>query len=488
MKVRTHLFFFLITVISTVFFFEAKAQETQRENLNCFSILVGKNATIDGSVMFAHNEDDSGDRLVNWYKVPHENHNEGETITLKNGAVMNQAKETWSYFWLEIPEMEFSDTYINEWGVIISSDACRSREKEPELTDGGIGYWLRRAMAERARSAKEAVKIGGELVEKYGYSSSGRTYCIADPNEAWMMAVVNGKHWVAQRIPDDHVAIIPNYYTITAVNLFDTANFLGSPDIFDYAIQKGWLDPAAPSGYNFRELYSDPGNLEAPVNKIRHWRSINMLSEKQYNIDDELPFSFKPKEKISLTDLFKVLRDHNEGSEYDETDNYTKGNPHEMGRTICSNTTQYGFVAQLRSDMPVEVGAVIWLAPFRQCVHPFVPWYFGMINMPENFATGTYDKALQNHFEEIDNVFEFAPDHHFLKFVKDAKAIDEDYGNRIVQIQTDVEAFESELLEKQEAFEKDILIIYNEQPELAKEKLTEYSKKQIKRAVKMTED
>ena len=108
--------------------------------------------------------------------------------------------------------------------------------------------------------------------------------------------------------------------------------------------------------------------------------------------------------------------------------------------------------------------------------------------MPENFATGNYDKALQNHFEKIDNVFEFAPDHHFLKFVKDAKLIDEDYRNRIVQIQTDVEAFESELLEKQEAFEKDILIIYNEQPELAKEKLTEYSKKQIKRAVKMTED
>ncbi len=148
--------------------------------------------------MFAHNEDDWGDRIVNFYKVPAMQHKAGETITLKNEGELKQVSKTYSYLWLEMPEMEFSDSYMNEWGVTIGSDACMSREKKAKLTDGGIGYWLRRAMAERATSAREAVKIGGALVEQYGYSSSGRTYCIADAHEAWMLAVVNGKHWVAQ--------------------------------------------------------------------------------------------------------------------------------------------------------------------------------------------------------------------------------------------------------------------------------------------------
>ena len=84
--------------------------------------------------------------------------------------------------------MDFADSYLNEWGVTIASNACRSREDSTGLTKGGISYWLRRLMAERARTAREAVQIGGELVEKYGYDSSGRTYCIADAQEAWLMA------------------------------------------------------------------------------------------------------------------------------------------------------------------------------------------------------------------------------------------------------------------------------------------------------------
>ncbi len=103
--------------------------------------------------MLAHNEDDWGERIVNWYKVPAMNHKEGSMITLKNGAGMDQANKTYSYLWLEMPEMEFSDSYMNEWGVTISSDACPSKEKKGEITDGGIGYWLRRAMAERAKTA-----------------------------------------------------------------------------------------------------------------------------------------------------------------------------------------------------------------------------------------------------------------------------------------------------------------------------------------------
>ena len=486
MNIKNYLF--LVTIISLNFLFKVQSQETHQEDLNCYSVLVGRNATIDGSVMFAHNEDDWGERIVNWYKVPQSKHNDFDSIVLKNGGKMKQANETWSYLWLELPELEFSDTYMNEWGVTIASDACRSREDEPELTDGGIGYWLRRAMAERAKSAKEAVKIGGELIEQYGYSSSGRTYCIADPNEAWMMSVVNGKHWVAQRIPDDHVAIIPNYYTISSINLYDTANFLGSPDIFKYAIKKDWSVPTDPGDFSFRESYSEPKNLEAPVNKIRHWRSINLLSQKQYDIDDKLPFSFKPKLKISLADLYEVLRDHNEGTAYDKSDNYTRGNPHKKAHGICSNTTQYGFVAQLRSDVPADIGVVMWLAPFRPCVHPFVPWYFGMTEIPEGFAKGNYISALDTHFDKIDDINIYGQNHQFPLFTKYALELDNGYGNLIEDVRNNIDEFENGLISKQNEFEKEIFEVYKNDPDRAKQMITEYSLHQIQEILNMIKD
>ena len=98
---------------------------------------------------------------------------------------------------------------------------------------------MRINVAKYARSAREAVKIIGEAVEQFGYKGSGRTYSVADPEEGWIVSVVKGRHWVAQRVPDDKVMAIPNYYTITKVDLEDTENFMGSKDIVDYAISRG---------------------------------------------------------------------------------------------------------------------------------------------------------------------------------------------------------------------------------------------------------
>lgn len=421
---------------------------------DCFSILVGKDASADASVLFAHNEDDWGDRIVNWYQVPTLMHKDGEIITMKNGGALPQVKQTYAYLWLEMPEMEFSDSYMNEWGVTIGSDACLSREKKAKLTDGGIGYWLRRAMAERAKTAREAVRIGGALVEQFGYSSSGRTYCIADANEAWMLSVVNGKHWVAQRIPDDHIAIIPNYYTITSIDLTDSANFYGSADLVEYAIKRKWYKPDRDGDFNFRLAYSDPENLENMGNVVRHWSAINKLYSDGFETTDDFPFSYKPKKKIELTDLFSVLRNHNEGSEYDKSENYTLGNPHEHGRSICSNTTQYGFVAQLRLGLPSELAYVMWLAPFRPCVHAFTQWYYGMANIPDGFSEGSYKNALGKHFDPIEDVFKYAPDNQFLEYVKSAKELDNNYGSQIKMIQQRISMVESEIIKNQASFEE----------------------------------
>ncbi len=132
----------------------------------CFSIVVGKQASTDGFVIMAHNEDDAPPQIVHHRKVPRKRYSPGEKVTLRNGGLLDQVEQTWAYIWSEMPGMLFSDSYINEWGVGVTSDNCPSREDKPEITDGGIGYMLRRLVAERAKTARQGILLAGELVEK----------------------------------------------------------------------------------------------------------------------------------------------------------------------------------------------------------------------------------------------------------------------------------------------------------------------------------
>ena len=166
--------------------------------------------------------------------------------------------ETWAFFWSENPGLEFSDAYLNEWGVAVVSDGCPTREDDyatlvaaGEIRYGGIGYMLRRLVAERARTAREGVELAGKLVERFGYVDTGRTYVIADPREAWLVAVCAGRRWVAQRVPDDRVVILPNVHIIGEVDLADTDHFLASPDLVDYAVRRGWFDPGGRRAVQF---------------------------------------------------------------------------------------------------------------------------------------------------------------------------------------------------------------------------------------------
>ncbi len=178
----------------------------------CFTVLVGRKASADGSVMVAHNEDDRGDIVVNLRKIA-----PGET---GGGAA--------GLLWIEATTQEFADSFINEHGVLVTSDSCPSRVTAEDYTDGGIGGMLRRLVAEQATSARDAVRIAGELVEKHGYRASGRTYSIADRKEAWLLAVLRGRRWYAQRVPDDAVAVIPNHFTIRGIRPDDPDSFMGS--------------------------------------------------------------------------------------------------------------------------------------------------------------------------------------------------------------------------------------------------------------------
>ncbi len=161
-----------------------------------------------------------------------------QRVNLGKGGWLETDGRTSEFLWFEAASQEFADSFINQYGVLITSDSCPSRETKEDVTDGGIGYMLRRIVAEKAKTARDAVRIAGGLVEKYGYRAAGRTYMLLDKNEAWMMAVIRGRHWFAERVPDDEVAVIPNYYTIRQIRINDPDHFMGSPDIVEVRPQE----------------------------------------------------------------------------------------------------------------------------------------------------------------------------------------------------------------------------------------------------------
>lgn len=402
------------------------------ETSNCFTIFAGKEATADGSVLLAHNEDDHGRLLVNVYKVAAQEHNKSDMITLKNGATLPQIKNTPAMLWLEIPESDFADAYMNEYGVAVTSNACPSREDKPELTKGGIGFMLRRLIAERSQTARDGVRIAGELISQFGYNASGRTYIIADAKEGWFMHIVKGKHWIARRVPDNEVAVIANYYTIGPIDLNDRKNILGSPDIISYAIHRGWYNPEKDGAFDFARAYSDPNNLTDMKNILRQWQGTNLLAAKSHKVEERFPFSFKPRRDIRLNDLFQVLRDHYEGTKYDLSDHYKNGSPNSgKNRTICTESTQYAFVAQLRDWLPAEIAHAVWICFRRPDSNAFSPWYVTGSQFPDGYCLDNAGSALKNHFSPLPVSALEDPNLAFNTYARLSEMVDKQYKTRI---------------------------------------------------------
>lgn len=461
--------------ILIIFIFLASWLQAGEDDLNCFTVVAGKKTSADGSLLLAHNEDDSGRLLLNIHKVPAQEHRRSEAFTMKSGTSIAQGGNTPGLLWLQIPGSDFADAYVNEFGVAVTSDSCPSREDKGELSEGGIGFSLRRLVAERARTAREGVRIAGELIARFGYNASGRAYIIADPGEGWVLHAVRGKRWVARRVPDDEVAVIANRYTITRVDLGDGDNFLGSPDLVAYAVSRGWYDPGKDGDFDFARAYSDPGSYADMRHIMRQWRGNDLLASKPLKLGVPLPFSFKPRRGIRLADLFRVLRDHYEGSKHDSSEHYRNGSPNSgKNRTICTESTQYAFVAHLRSGVPAEIAHVVWIAGRRPDSNAFSPWYVSMAEAPGGSSRENAESAWKNHFLPLPAQALEDAGLAFNTYAKLSETVDRQYRDRIEKVQKVWRNFEEFLFNDLKDHEKEFAFLLQNNRALARRIIENY--------------
>jgi dipeptidase len=426
----------------------------------CYTIVVGKDASADGYVIMAHNEDDEAPQIVNHHKVPRLKHSLTEKVRMLNGGEVDQVEETWSYIWSEMPGMLFSDSYVNEWGVCIASDACPSREDRPEISEGGISYMLRRLVAQRARTAREGVLTAATLVERFGYEACGRTYIISDPDEGWMFCAVGGKHWLSQRVADNEVAVVANTFSVRQVDLADPDRCLASADIMDYAVSRGWYDTAAHAPFDFAAAYADPHAASDSSNFCRQWAGLCHIARDTVPLCETLPFSVVPKHKLDVTSVMQILRDHYEGTELYQISTRT-GSPHQASlNTICNETTQTSFVVQLRRKVPSDVGIVYWVCFASPCASCYLPFHFGISGFPTGFSSSGEQPSGDFYLQKVESPSRGDLFEAFWTFSNFHHAIAGDYAHSITEVRAAVEDVENRALALQKPLEESALDLY----------------------------
>ena len=259
---------------------------------------------------------------------------------------------------------------------------------------------------QRARTAREAIKIVDELAREYGYRSSGETFSIADPNEAWIMELIGkgpdqkGIVWVAARVPDGMITAHANMSRITTFPLDDPENWLYSPDVISFAIEKKFYSTDSHKPFSFRDAYHPgigPSQQRACAGRV--W-SIYRRSAPSQNFSDayfrgkegaeDYPLFIKPDAQLGVSDVMALMRDHYEGTPYDMTkglDAGPFGTPYRYRELAFKvdgksymwerpiSTQQAGFVvvSQSRKDMPDDVGGVTWFTPDDASTSCFTP-------------------------------------------------------------------------------------------------------------------
>lgn len=450
---------------------------------NCSTIIVGKNASKTGHVLVAHNEDDT-ECIAQIHVVPRVQHNEGEVLTFADGsAVIPQVAETYAYTWSELRSLKaiggepFADSFFNEWGVAVVTDSCVGSKVSPdEKMKDGLGYALRRLIAERAKTAREGVEVAAALVSEFGYRSS-RSYHICDKDEAWVFQATIGHNYAAQRVGDDEIYYIPNWYTIHKIDFTDTEhkNFYWSEDLVDYPMRHGWYTPATPGDYSdfdFALAYQHnltPGKSNVDRSDLA-WTKL---------VGKPMPhrtFSVKAEKKYGIEDLKEVVRSHYmEHAEDLKTD--PTMSPHRFG--ICRDTTVESTITEFNDDVNLTC---IWRAFPRPCAAPFVPWYLGILKLPKGYEWINYKASQVSHFAVDPSEFKYDPHYAYWAFRTLQDTMEFDYQYCQEKVHSSIKELETEWTTTKPVIDQAYKALKDADETYARQLLTDYTCQQAQRA------
>jgi dipeptidase len=392
----------------------------------CTSIMVGKKATTDGSVITSQTCDGN---FRTWVRIePKKTYSKGAKTKIYGGFLHNETPWDLRNVELmgEIPQVE--ETYaflntaypcLNEKQLAIGETTIDGRQ---ELRNNeGMFYIeeIQRLMLERCSTAREAIKLAGELIKTYGYCDNGECLTVADPHEVWHFEVFGpgpleiGGVWAAVRIPADHVGVSANLPRIGMLNLDDPDSYMASDNVFTIAEEMGWWDPNSGEPFVFWKAYS---HKEKPFS-TREYFILNTLAP-SLKLDweaEELPFSVKPDMKVSVRDVIALFRQTYAGTEWDMTKNLLVNeqdseeqikspvaNPWmskdtmslfntlkpgvvENQRMIAIARCSYSEVLQCRSWLPDAVGGIAWFSFDNPAQSPRIPIFAGVTELPPSF-------------------------------------------------------------------------------------------------------
>jgi len=383
---------------------------------NCSSFLVTKGASKDGSVMITYTCD--GEFLPHLEYIPAQDHEPGSTIKItgRGGKVRGEVRQ--------VPHTYAVVDLMNEHQLAIGETTFGGR-RELRNPDGFLHYFLLMRLAlQRAKTAREAIKVMAELVEEYGYASTGESFSIADPKEAWIMEMIGpgpggkGAHWVALRIPDGYISAHANMSRIGEFPLNDPENCMYSPNVISFAEEKGYYNKKSGKPFSFRYAYDPPQPSGLRTCAARVWSMFRRSAPSQ-NLSPDFqrgkkgakpyPLWIKPDQKLSLQDVMNIMRDHYEGTDYDMTKGVDAGPfgcpvrcrdltwevdgvKYSWERPISTQQTGFSFISQSREWLPNAIGGVYWYGVDDTYTTCYMPLYCCIQALPEPFTVGDLQK------------------------------------------------------------------------------------------------
>ena len=380
----------------------------------CSNLIVGKKASVDGSVMVSYNADDYGmfGHLCHYPAGTHPKGSMRQIYDWDSGVYHGEIEEA--------PVTYNVIGNINEFQLSIGETTYGGREEMVDST-GILDYGsLIYVTLQRAKTAREAISVMTSLVEKYGYNSEGETFSICDPNEAWIMemqgtgAGSKGVVWVAMRIPDDAICAHANQSRIGKFNMKDKKNVMYAKDVVSFARSKGWYQ-GKDADFSWKMAYAKPDFSGRRFCDARAWALLNHFYDMSPYLDwalgkdpnaKDMPLWVVPNKKVSVADVEACMRDHYEGTPLSVADgNDIGGGIWQMPyrptplmfkvdgkqcfneRPVSTQQSGFVFVSQMRSWMPREIGGVLWFGNDDANMVAFTPIYCSSTVRPECYNT-----------------------------------------------------------------------------------------------------